>query len=492
MSDFENNDLSEDKPSERFLDRLRKALRRDGDFPASARVVNELNRLVTDPKTTGNQIAELILQEPSLGTRILHLVNSSFYRRAKPIMTVSQAVVQIGMKPLAELCAGLVLLQRFVPSARKGGPFAGALRKLILNSLLARTITIETLPEKSPKAEETGFLGGCFAEMGSMLLAFYFPQIYETAAKRSQSKGQPMAQSIREITGHTPSEISIEVLNALGLPGAYQDLIIGSRQVLEGNGAQLNPAIAEAAQALAAASEISTVLTGGASKLELDRVITRLEQTTKLSGDSLSRVIGKLPALFRDHCSSIELDLPALPEYVVSYQTPTDLQPGDESAKQPIDRFMDYVNEVREAVEHGEPSSAVITTVMETCAWSLGFDRVLLMLVAPGRQKLVGRMLLGEVPNFSPTELTRPLGRETDIFAPDACAFHQARPVFKGDPIFKDGWPLAAIPVGFGSRAIGVIYADKTSSEEPEVSERLQAAIGVLAELLDRSVANSC
>ena len=104
--------------AEQFVEKLRNALRRDGDFPASAKIVSELRMLTSDPRTTANQITEVILREPSLGTRVLHLVNSSFYRRAKPIMTVSQAVVQIGMKPLADLCAGLVLLQKFVP-----GPF---------------------------------------------------------------------------------------------------------------------------------------------------------------------------------------------------------------------------------------------------------------------------------------------------------------------------------------------------------------------------------
>src|SRR4051812_10945405 len=100
-----------------LLKRLRTALKKDGDFPASARIVNELKALTTDPKTTANQLAEVILREPSLGARVLHLVNSSFYRRSKPIMTVSQAVIQVGMKPLAELCAGLVLLQKFGPVA---------------------------------------------------------------------------------------------------------------------------------------------------------------------------------------------------------------------------------------------------------------------------------------------------------------------------------------------------------------------------------------
>ena len=127
-----------------LIQRLRSALAKDGDFPASAKVVSELRQLTNDPKTTASQITEVILREPSLGTRVLHLVNSSFYRRAKAIMTVSQAVVQIGMRPLAEMCAGLVLLQKFVPTARQGGSFANCLRKTVLTSLLTSSISTQT------------------------------------------------------------------------------------------------------------------------------------------------------------------------------------------------------------------------------------------------------------------------------------------------------------------------------------------------------------
>ena len=117
-----------------LLDKMRKALQKDGDFPASARVVNELRTLISNSQTTATQITEVILKEPSLGTRVLHLVNSSFYRRAKPIMTVSQAVIQVGMRPLAELCSGLVLLQKFIPVAGRGGAFAECLQRSIVTA----------------------------------------------------------------------------------------------------------------------------------------------------------------------------------------------------------------------------------------------------------------------------------------------------------------------------------------------------------------------
>jgi len=150
---------------EEVVQKIRMALSPSGDFPVNARIVAELKELTSNPDATAQQITEVILREPSLGTRVLHLVNSPFYRRGKAILTVSQAVVQIGMKPLAELCSGLILLQRFVGGARRGGPFAQCLRKLLVTSLLSGDNPAkEGLP--GHKADETGYLAGTFSELG--------------------------------------------------------------------------------------------------------------------------------------------------------------------------------------------------------------------------------------------------------------------------------------------------------------------------------------
>lgn len=485
--------------SDELIKKLRTALKREGDFPASAKIVGELRQLTSDPKTSANQITELILREPSLGVRVLHLVNSSFYRRAKPIMTVSQAVVQIGMKPLAEMCAGLVLLQKFVPAARRGGSFANCLRKTVLTSLLCSAITPASSPSSSQRSrtDEHGYLAGSFAELGTLLLAFYFPQIYEAAVRRAESKKQEVSQSIREITGLSPVQLSLEVLEALELPSFYKEILkevesasTSSPQGKIGGSAEAH----RVALAVAASSSLSEAMVSNKSDEEIEKVIGDVKAKYGFEPKVVSKVLGDLPRVFKDHCSSLDLQLPAISDY-----KPSGSGAVASDQKAPVvtvaaadkeSQFNQFVQEIRQAVESREPTASVITTVMETFAWSLGFERVLLMLVSAGKTKLVGRMLLGNVPNFDPKRFERPLGSYAQLNAPDARAFREARPIFGGEPLFRHGWPIAAIPIGYGARAIGVIYADRDSSEggDLELSAQEQAAVGILAELLDRSI----
>ena len=110
------------------------------------------------------------------------------------------------------------------------------------------------------------------------------------------------------------------------------------------------------------------------------------------------------------------------------------------------------------------------------------------MLVASGKTKLQGRMALGSVQDLDPMTIVRPIGTNAGPYSPDATAMKESRPVFNGDPVLEDGWPFAVAPIGYGKRVIGVIYADRMDPNARELSSKEQAAIGVLAELLDRSL----
>lgn len=478
-----------------FVEKLRGALRKDGDFPASAKIVTELRMLTSDPRTTANQLTEIILKEPSLGTRVLHLVNSSFYRRAKPIMTVSQAVVQIGMKPLADLCAGLVLLQKFVPLARRGGAFANCLQKTVLTSLLSSSLASQSKSGPAPsKSDECGYLAGSFAELGTLLLAFYFPQVYEAAVKRAETKRVSIEQGITEIVGLTPLDLSCEVLQALELPEFYREIVNAARGKSDAIGLGALPSeqneIRRIAQSVEASRTISSVIVSGKNKQELDSALELAKNQLSIPSRALEQIVGELPQVFKKQCESIELSLPSLPAYVAAYLDAPTPASGKVQSSPDVDQFMQYVEEIRQAVESGESTASVITTVMETLAWNLKFERVLLLLVNPSKKRLFGRMLLGKAEGIEAQKIDRSL-EQSGSHAPDVTALRESRPVFHGDPLLPEGWPFVAIPVGFAQRAIGVVYADRLPPNDSELSAREQAAISVLAELLDRSVSMS-
>lgn len=484
--------------TEELLVRLKTALARDGDFPASARAVAELKALAANPNTTTEQITEIILTEPSLGARVLHLVNSTYFRRSKPIMTISQAVIRIGMKQLSDMCGSLMLLQKFIPVARQGGPFATCLQQLLTTSLLSGSLSQRSAVESSRSAE-SGYLAGSFAEIGPVLLSYYFPKVYEAALKRSVTKDQELSRSLKEITGLSSAQLSFEVIDALNLPQFYKKVLECAESV-----GQLPPSVAfksntsvlpgekdnieRVGRGLLFARAVSETVSTGRGKDELDAVLARVSAASGIDQKACMKAVGELPELFKAHCSLIELNLPLLPEYITNYVKTNTPLPKPSTPIVADESFSRFIDEIKQAVENKEPSASIITSVMESLAFGLKFDRVLLLLANPARSALTGRMLLGESAGSTDARsITRPLGSGAGAHSPDANAFHQGRPVYTGDPVLPRGWPLVAIPIGSGKSAIGVIYADRTSDESP-LSPTEEASVSILADLLERSL----
>ena len=467
--------------SDRMLHQLRDALKRDGDFPANAHAIEELNKLAAEPSTSAEQITELILKDPSLSTRLLHVVNGPKYNRSKPIMTVSQAVIQLGVQPIVELFSDLKLQPDLAVSQEKNVIYQDSFKKTICTSLLSSSL-MPALNDSESRDKELGYLTGSFSELGTLLLAHYFPRTYSTATNKAITEGQGINLVLKDITGINPYGLSLEAIKTLDLPAFYKNIVhscTSDNQPDESSGD-----FSKIANSIKVSQDISSVLVFDQDEQRLKKIVEDADKNYGITGEALHSALGELPGILRDHCSSLNIELAPLPDFVHSYARRSFdiIQPGLH------ERINSFIDEIRGSIERGEPSAAIITSVMETIAWGLRFDRVMLLLASPNNT-LVGRMILGNS-KTEPRSIVRSLGADAGKLAPDAMAFRESRPVFKGQSIFHYGNPVMAIPVGFGDRRIGVIYADRISVDlmSPEITEREREAVTVLANLIDRTL----
>jgi HD-like signal output (HDOD) protein len=476
--------------AESLVTRLENALRTNGDFPVSAQVISEISALVEDPNTTADKLSSVILKDPTLGARLLSVVNSSFYNPGKPIVTVSQAIVHLGMVQLADLCANLILMQSFIPQARSGGAFAECLRKTILTSVLTELISLQLNENTGEKRNETGYLIGFFAEMGAMLLAFYYPNIYGAAITRAKDRNMELSRSIQQLIGVTPIQIGQQVVQAMGLPEYFAE-ILGLTTAVRSDSTLLKTIDISAARIIRSiliAERISGLLLIERRKRDLNKAVIESCQELDIDPLTIAPALGKLPTAFREYCLSLELSFGPMPDYLGEYSESEnpfkDSSPIEESSQ-----VADAVKDIRDALKSGESKSSIFTAVMEALAWNLEFDRVLLLLTTPDGSRLTGHLCLGEVGDLNPRSVERALGPTAGPYAPDAKAVRDGAPVFIGDPLLPGGWPFAVLPIKSESGQIeGVIYADKVNAVEDELSMQMQATIAVLTDLLEHTV----
>lgn len=475
---------------ESLLAQLKRALRTDGDFPARARTVSNLISLANNPSTPIHKIAEVLLGETSLGARVLYTVNSVYFQGLRPIVTVTEAVIRIGMRNLCDLFAGLVLMQGFVPLARRGGIFADNLKRSLITALLASSLASET---ENDEIAEQGYLAGSFYNLGYLLLAYYFPRLYDMAGQRAAARDHDVTQSINEMIGIDPAQLALEILDALKIPVLYHDVIREAYKPLaerEGDTALLN-----LAGAVAAAGRLADAIINGKDRSRLEAAIDDLASEGTFPRERYTELLDELPEMFQTHCQVTGMSFLKLPTYLDRNQDAKQLE-LDEFAQGQInesfEQFAEYVEIIQQAIDDQEPIGSVITSAMEALVFALKYDRVMLLLADQNRSNLSGKMALGKEFEVDPRQLKRRVAAGKRNRPPDISAFLEGAPSVNGDPLFTGCAPFAAIPIGCGERAIGVIYADMAAERGEE--QRLPYSLGIkpaletLTELLDRSL----
>ena len=95
-------------------------LKATGLLPLPTGVAMEILRLTQNEGSTIKQIAQTIQADPALTGRTLKFANSAHAGARKPIASVSEAVVRLGMRTVGTLSLGFSVL-----SSSRRGPCAG-------------------------------------------------------------------------------------------------------------------------------------------------------------------------------------------------------------------------------------------------------------------------------------------------------------------------------------------------------------------------------
>ena len=86
---------------------LLEKLHAKSDFPGTAHAIARLQYLVADDHSSAAQVAQIVLQDPALATKVLRVVNSAFYGATdRVISTVTRAVTVLGFEALRNIAAG--------------------------------------------------------------------------------------------------------------------------------------------------------------------------------------------------------------------------------------------------------------------------------------------------------------------------------------------------------------------------------------------------
>lgn len=145
-------------------------------LPPAPLVYQNLSRLIDDPKSSPNQVSEVVSSDPASTSRLLQVVNSPFFGLRKRVDTVSAAVRLLGFEPVRSLVLAITAGDMFKAPP---GVAAGAVEQLWRHSI-GVGVAAKVIGRRmgAPDVEQC-FIAGLLHDIGKIVLLRSAPEAFQ-------------------------------------------------------------------------------------------------------------------------------------------------------------------------------------------------------------------------------------------------------------------------------------------------------------------------
>jgi len=184
-------------------------------------IVIRLRQDMESPTSTAESLAAIVMQDPNLSARILHMANSAMYGINHRIETVSRAISIIGQRALYHLALAVSATKTFSKLPSELVNIAVFWRHSVFTALIARNLAQRCRvlhPERL-------FVAGLLHDIGSLVLYHRYPDILRDSLLTARGNEEVLAQQEQELIGFDHAEVGGALLELWGLPENLQQAV---------------------------------------------------------------------------------------------------------------------------------------------------------------------------------------------------------------------------------------------------------------------------
>lgn len=183
------------------------------ELPTLSTVASRLISITAEEETTISDIASLISKDISLSTKILKVVNSSFYSLPQQIGTIQQAASILGTNAVRSLVLSFSFLKPD-KQQKDGFDYASFWEKSLSEAVAARMLMTAMDADDS----EEGFVAGLLQNLGVLILAKAFPEEYKAVESAVVDEDMDRCKAEIKFIGADHAYIASEVVRNWGFP----------------------------------------------------------------------------------------------------------------------------------------------------------------------------------------------------------------------------------------------------------------------------------
>ncbi|MCC6465065.1 MAG: HDOD domain-containing protein [Planctomycetes bacterium] len=192
------------------------------DLPTLPHVVAKIGQMTVSPQTNAADIGKLISNDPALSSKILRLVNSSYYGFPRKITSVTKAIVLLGFAKVKNMAISAAVVDVMRPAGGvEGFDFVQYWRHAVATAVAAEVVARRVHPLQADDA----FVSGLLAETGKSLMAWHLPEKYAEALRFARQHKVIMLEAEEEVLTCNHAEVGGYLAETWNFPETLVEVI---------------------------------------------------------------------------------------------------------------------------------------------------------------------------------------------------------------------------------------------------------------------------
>lgn len=193
--------------------RLRAVVGRVKKLPALPQTYSRLNNAISNPDSSIGEVAKIVASDPAIAAKVLQMVNSSFFRLAKRISRIDQAVNYLGFAAIRNIVMSVEVFSQW--QSHPSLPDFEPERLQVRAQKVAAAAW--ALTNGSPIGDDA-LLAGLLHKIGYWVLLQECPDDLARAVQMARAESIPVPTAERRVIGASHAEIGAYLLGLWGLP----------------------------------------------------------------------------------------------------------------------------------------------------------------------------------------------------------------------------------------------------------------------------------
>lgn len=294
-------DYSDNSRREKILLRVRQA----SDLPAMAETVSVIKQFKASEDTSVSELANILLKDYALTTKILKVVNSAHFMQSGQVTTISRAIFLMGIDHIKSIALTLMLFDSLQKQTSQT-EMMDAVIQAFCGGVIARRI----IKDLNFVEEEEAFICALLHPLGKIIIAHTMPEKITEIRKVSAERAITEEQASASVLGISYEQIGTTIATEWNYP---QTIVQSMRHAAAPDvptGLQESTKLSLVATV---STEMSNILANNADKKEKERKISGLLTAYRDSIPTQPRHIEGLIKFsikdFNDLATSMDLNL---------------------------------------------------------------------------------------------------------------------------------------------------------------------------------------